>query len=64
MYKIIKCVQVVLRFIGEWGDVIITLRDGTKVNLRSMPRFQEVAKYYLAMAEKPLALKETGPKGF
>ncbi|XP_022775797.1 uncharacterized protein LOC111317628 [Durio zibethinus] len=63
-YKVIKDVQVVPRFIGEWGDVIITLKDGTKVDLRSVPRFREIAKYCLSMAEKPAVLKETGPKGF
>ncbi|PON40206.1 hypothetical protein PanWU01x14_298980 [Parasponia andersonii] len=63
-YKVIKDVQVVPRFIGEWGDVIITLKDGTKVDLRSVPKFREIAKYCLSMAEKPAVLKETGPKGF
>lgn len=62
-YKVIKDVQVVPRFIGEWGDVVITLRDGTKVDLRSVPKFREIAKYCLAMAEQP-GVKEGGPKGF
>ena len=34
-YKVVKDVQVVPRFIGEWGDVIITLKDGTKVDIRN-----------------------------
>ncbi|CAI0387578.1 unnamed protein product [Linum tenue] len=65
-YKVIKDVQVVPRFIGEWGDVIITLRDGTKVDLRSVPKFREIAKYCLSMVEQPSAaeLKESRPKGF
>ncbi|XP_022734699.1 uncharacterized protein LOC111288187 [Durio zibethinus] len=63
-YKVIKDVQVVPRFIGEWADVIITLKDGTKADLRSVPRFREIAKYCISMAEKPVVLKETGPKGF
>ncbi|XP_057493307.1 pectinesterase inhibitor 10-like, partial [Actinidia eriantha] len=63
-YKVVKDVQVVPRFIGEWGDVIITLKDGTKVDLRSVPKFREIAKYCLSMAEKPVVLKESGPKGF
>ncbi|KAK4263428.1 hypothetical protein QN277_028834 [Acacia crassicarpa] len=63
-YNVIKDVQVVPRFIGEWGDVVITLKDGTKVDLRSVPKFREIAKYCLAMAEKPVVLKESGPKGF
>lgn len=63
-YKVIKNVQVVPRFIGEWGDIIITLKDGTKVDLRSVPQFREIAKYCLSMAEQPVVLKEKGPKGF
>lgn len=63
-YKVIKDVQVVPRFIGEWGDVVITLQDGTKVDLRSVPKFREIAKYCLAMADKPAVPKESGPKGF
>lgn len=63
-YKVIKDVQVVPRFIGEWGDIVITLKDGTKVDLRSVPKFREIAKYCLAMAEKPVVLKESGPQGF
>ncbi|CAK9137105.1 unnamed protein product [Ilex paraguariensis] len=63
-YNVIKDVQVVPRFIGEWGDIIITLKDGTRVDLRSVPKFREIAKYCLSMAEKPVVLKESGPKGF
>lgn len=64
-YDVIKDVQVVPRFIGEWGDVIITLKDGTKVDLRSVPKFREIAKYCLSMVDKPVILKNTAaPKGF
>ncbi|KAL2521080.1 NAD(P)-linked oxidoreductase superfamily protein [Forsythia ovata] len=63
-YEVIKDVQVVPRFIAEWGDIIITLKDGTKVDLRSVSKFREIAKYCLSMAEKPTILKKTGPKGF
>ncbi|KAM7269747.1 hypothetical protein ACFE04_025244 [Oxalis oulophora] len=69
-YKVIKDVQVVPRFIGEWGDIIITLKDGTKVDLRSVPKFREIAKYCLEMAGKTAALNEAAagaagpPKGF
>ncbi|ESQ35376.1 hypothetical protein EUTSA_v10008846mg [Eutrema salsugineum] len=63
-YKVVKDVQVVPRFIGEWGDIIITLKDGTKVDLRSVPKFREIAKYCLSMADQPAVLKESGAKGF
>lgn len=49
-YSSVTSVVVVPRFIGEWGDIIITLRDGTKVDLRSVPRFREVADYCRSMA--------------
>lgn len=58
-YDVITDVQVVPRLIGEWGDLIITLKDGTKVDLRSVPKFREIAKYCLAMADQ-----ETGTKAF
>ncbi|KAH7857771.1 hypothetical protein Vadar_016334 [Vaccinium darrowii] len=62
-FDVIKDVQVVPRFIGEWGDVIITLKDGTKVDLRSVPKFREIAKYCLSMAKIPAVLKQSGSKG-
>ncbi|GKU99419.1 hypothetical protein SLEP1_g12274 [Rubroshorea leprosula] len=52
------------QFVGEWGDIVITLKDGTKVDLRSVPKFREIAKNCLSMAEMPVVLKEAGPKGF
>ncbi|XP_027361905.1 uncharacterized protein LOC113869660 [Abrus precatorius] len=60
-YKVIKDVQVVPRFIGEWGDIIITLKDGTKVDLRSVPKFRDIAKYCLSKAQKPTVLQDTRP---
>lgn len=65
-YNVIKEVQVVPRLVGEWGDVIITLKDGTKVDLRSVPKFREIAKYCSDMSAEgsPSTTGEVGPKGF
>ncbi|KAI3974206.1 hypothetical protein MKX01_033457 [Papaver californicum] len=65
-YKVIKDVKVVPRFIGEWGDIIITLKDGTIVDLRSVPKFREISKYVLSMAGKTVVpdVQEAGAKGF
>lgn len=65
-YKVIKDVKVVPRFIGEWGDIVITLKDGTVVDLRSVPKFREIAKYCLDMAGKSedLEKKKAEAKGF
>lgn len=61
----IKDVQVVPRFIGEWGDIVITLKDGTKVDLRSVPKFREIAKYSLDMAKiSSQVFNQNDPKGF
>jgi len=35
-----------------------------KDDLRSVPKFREIAKYCLAMAEKPAVSKDREPKGF
>lgn len=51
-YKVIKNVQVVPRFLGEWGDIVITLKDGTVVDLRSVPMFREIADYCRFMAKE------------
>ncbi len=36
--KIIK----VPRGFGTWGDIVVTLRDGSRLELRSIPRFREI----------------------
>ncbi|KAG4922466.1 hypothetical protein JHK86_051279 [Glycine max] len=63
-YNMIKDMHVVSCFIKEWGDIVIMLKDDTKVDLRSFPKFREIAKYCLAMAQKPFILIETRPKAF
>ncbi|XP_020586668.1 uncharacterized protein LOC110028937 [Phalaenopsis equestris] len=68
-YSAIKDVQVVPRLIGEWGDIIITLKDGTKVDIRSVPRFRMVSDYCLLMADGaakglPEQKAVSGPRGF
>ncbi|KAK7309761.1 hypothetical protein RJT34_06752 [Clitoria ternatea] len=61
-YSVIKEVQFVPRFIGEWGDIIITLKDGTKVDLRSVPRFRQVANYVRSMTNASLAFTKSASK--
>ncbi|KAL5195962.1 hypothetical protein HKD37_20G057696 [Glycine soja] len=63
-YNVIKDVLIVQRFIREWGDVVITLKEGIKVDLNSVSKFRENVKYYLVMTQKPLIFDETGPKDF
>ena len=33
------------RGVGLWGDMVITLKNGEKVELRSMPDFKDIEKH-------------------
>jgi hypothetical protein len=45
IYSEIAKIVTVPRGLGLWGDMVITLKDGSRVELRAMPRFREVYDY-------------------
>jgi hypothetical protein len=45
VYSQVAKVVSVSRGIGLWGDMVVTLKDGTKLELKAVPRFREVAAY-------------------
>lgn len=45
IYAEITDVVAVPRGLGLWGDMVVTLKDGSKLELRSMPNFREVTDY-------------------
>ena len=49
IYSEVTKINKVPRGIGAWGDIVVTLRDGSRLELRAMPRFREISDY---MAEK------------
>lgn len=49
--EIVKVVNVP-RGIGLWGDLVVTLKDKSRLELRAVPRFREIASY---IAEKSAA---------
>ncbi|HAJ63994.1 MAG TPA: ribonuclease P, partial [Cyanobacteria bacterium UBA8543] len=49
IYSEVSKINKVPRGIGAWGDIVVTLRDGSRLELRAMPRFREISDY---MAEK------------
>jgi hypothetical protein len=49
--EIVKVVNVP-RGIGLWGDLVITLKDRSRLELRAVPKFREIADY---IAEKSAA---------
>lgn len=44
-YRDVVDVKTVGRGVGLWGDMLITLKSGDKVELRAVPRFLEMRKY-------------------
>jgi hypothetical protein len=42
--EIVKAVKMP-RGLGFWGDIVLTLRDGTRLEMRSVPKFREVYDY-------------------
>ncbi|MEP0870823.1 PH domain-containing protein [Trichocoleus desertorum AS-A10] len=45
IYSEIAKIVTVPRGLGAWGDMVITLKDGSRLELRSVPNFREVYDY-------------------
>ncbi len=45
VYSEITKIVTVPRGLGAWGDMVITLREGSRLELRSVPRFRDVYAY-------------------
>lgn len=45
VYSQIREVRSVSRGLGFWGDMVLVLSDGAKLELRSVPRYREVEAY-------------------
>jgi len=62
VYSEIKKVVTVPRGLGSWGDMVITLKDGSRLELRALPKFREIYDY---ITEKisPAAKSASGSLG-
>lgn len=45
VYSEIVKVVTVPRGLGSWGDMVITLKDGSRLELRAIPKFREIYNY-------------------
>lgn len=45
IYSEIRQVVTVPRGMGIWGDMVLTLNDGSRLEMRAVPRFRETAAY-------------------
>jgi hypothetical protein len=45
IYSEIRKVVTVPRGIGLWGDMVLTLKDGSRLEMRAVPKFRETYDY-------------------
>jgi hypothetical protein len=52
IYSEINSIASVARGFGGWGDIVMTLRDGSLIEMRAIPNFREAAAYIEAKASE------------
>ena len=52
VYSQISEVRTVPRGFGAWGDMVLVLNDGARLEMRSLPHFREVEAYILERINK------------
>ena len=60
VYSQIREVRSVPRGFGAWGDMVLVLNDGAKLELRAVPRFRELEAF---IAERQEAMRPAPSKG-
>ena len=65
VYSQIKEVRSVSRGFGAWGDMVLVLNDGARLEMRSVPNFREREAYILErMAARSSAPADKPVEGF
>jgi hypothetical protein len=62
IYSEIAKVVTVPRGLGVWGDMVITLKDGSRLEMRAVPNFRDVYNYINENLSAK-AQKASGPVG-
>lgn len=62
IYSEIAKIVTVPRGLGLWGDMVVTLNDGSRLELRAMPRFREVYNF-IHQNLSPKAQQKSGSLG-
>jgi hypothetical protein len=60
VYSQIREVRCVPRGFGFWGDMVLVLSDGARLEMRALPRFREVETY---IEERRQASEASRPRG-
>jgi hypothetical protein len=61
VYSQIREVRSVPRGFGAWGDMVLVLSDGARLEMRAVPRFRELEAF---IEERRAARGEARPAGF
>ena len=65
VYSQITEVRTVPRGFGAWGDMVLVLQDGARLEMRSMPRFREVEAYILErISSRAVNAQQKSTEGF
>jgi hypothetical protein len=64
VYSQIREVRSVPRVFGAWGDMVLVLEDGSRLEMRSVPRFREVEAYIEERRRARRGGTATSPPGF
>lgn len=66
VYSQIRELRSVPRGFGAWGDIVLILKDGARLEMRSVPRFRETEAYILErVASRAVSDTSTGEsRGF
>ena len=67
VYSQVREVRSVSRGFGAWGDMVLVLTDGSRLELRSVPRFRELQAFIeerISARRESLGSKDEENKGF
>lgn len=64
VYSQIREVRSVPRGLGAWGDMVLVLDDGAKLEMRSVPRFRELEAFIEERRQARRTDGATQPAGF
>ncbi len=65
VYSQIKELRSIPRGLGSWGDMVLVLKDSSRLEMRSVPNFREAENYILKRMNNPgKSPVDQGLKGF
>ena len=65
VYSQIAEIRAIPRGLGAYGDMVLVLKDGARLEMRSLPNFRETESYILQKIEKtPISKPDKDVQGF